>query len=117
MAIQRKDIRQPVEVIVEEKGAEGKRLRGWPGNSCCDRTIGKKSLPVVMVERHALIGKVANDQALAAGAIIVSGIRSHSGARFPSIAKGHSGGEANFCKGPIMVVVVQLVGLCVIRDE
>src|SRR5580658_6574732 len=88
-----KDIKTSIEIVVKEKAAEGERLRRRRSNARVHRLIGKQARAVTVVKRHAFVGEVANQQALTARSVVVSGICAHSRARAARIAESDTGGE------------------------
>ena len=81
------------------------------------RLIGKKTRAVVVIERHALVGEVADHQALAARTVVVAGVGAHAGARAPRIAESDSRGKAGFRECAVVIVVVELVRRRVVRNK
>jgi len=81
MAIRREDIQQPVQIIVKKETSKGQRLNGHlsnPGRRCL---VGIEPGSIVVIQRHTFIRKIADNQALLAGAVIISGIHAHARAR------------------------------------
>ena len=70
-----------------------------------------------MIKRHAFVREIADHQAGKAGAVEVGGIRAHAGAHSAGVAEGHADGHAYVGERAVVIVVVELVGLGVVRDE
>ena len=98
-------------------GAEGEGLRRWKGNSRVLRLIGEEPLPVIVVQRDALIREIPDYQALFSGIVVIPGIGAHPRACFSRVAVSHSGRESLVSEGSIVAVVIQLVRLRVVCDQ
>src|SRR6266404_2403470 len=70
-----------------------------------------------MVERHTLVGEIADDYPLSPGAIVVAGVDAHSRPCGTGFAKGDARGNRLIGKGAVPVVLVEFVWLCVVGDE
>jgi len=70
-----------------------------------------------MVERQALIGEIANDQAFLPRLVEVGGVGAHASALFTCIAIGHASLYGDVGKCSIVVVAVELVWLGIIGDK
>jgi len=70
-----------------------------------------------VVEREHLVGKICNDQAGAAGAVIIGGINAHAGAGNTVFAEGNAGGNGALFERAVLFIEVELVGLRVVGDQ
>ena len=70
-----------------------------------------------MIKRHALVGEIADHQALPARVVVVRGVGSHTGAGCAGVAISHSSRDTYVGEGSVVVVVVELVGFGVVGDE
>ena len=70
-----------------------------------------------MIERKHLVGKIRNDQAGAARAVVIDGINAHAGAGNAIFAEGDAGGNRALFEGSVLLIQVELVGLRVVRDQ
>ena len=70
-----------------------------------------------MIQAEHLVGEVANQQVLTAGAIVIGGIDTHGSARHSILTEGNAGGHRDVGERSIMIVAVQLVGLGVISNK
>ena len=111
------DVGPAVEVVVEEEAAEAEREQDWSGRpSEVGATSTKRPLLLVVVERDHLVGKIGDEQAGVAGAVVVGGVDAHAGARHAVFAVGDAGGDALLSECAVAVVDVELVGLGVVAD-
>src|SRR5947207_12834372 len=63
VAIGDEDIGPAVEVVVEEETSESQSEQGSMAHGRARRLIHKQSVALVMVERHHLVGEIADDDA------------------------------------------------------
>src|SRR6266705_6797950 len=107
VAVDGEKVRQPIEIVVKEKRAEGKRASGYAGDSGGWSIVGEQAGAIVVIERHAFVGEIADHHALPAGVVVVGRVGSHAGAGGAGVAVSQSSGNANVGKGSVAVVVVE----------
>src|SRR2546430_1011301 len=72
VSVCRKNVQQSIEVIVKEKATEGQRPRRHLTDPGCRCFVRKETRSAIVIETHALVGEVANQQALPPGAVKIS---------------------------------------------
>src|SRR5215831_8648096 len=103
MAISDKDVRPAVEVIVEEKTCEAQRKQRGASDRRAWGFVYKQAVTLVVIKRHHLVRKITDNDAGPAGAIVVRGVNSHSGARHSIFAEGNTRGYCLLGEGPVAV--------------
>ena len=81
------------------------------------RFISEQPGAIVVIERHAFVREVSDDDAWSSGTIVVRCIDAHSGACGAGRTERNTGGNAFICERAILVVVIKLVRFSVVRDE
>src|SRR5580704_19138270 len=117
VAVRRNDVQKAIEVIVHEKTAKGERLGRHLADAGSQRLVGEQTGTIVLVERHTLVRKISDQQARKARAVEVGRVCAHAGPHSARVAEGDSDVHANVGEGAVVIVVVELVGLGVIRNE
>ena len=72
VAVDGEDIGEAVEIVVEEEGAEGERGGGGGPDAGGCGAVGEEAGAIVVIERDALVGEVADDEPGAAGAVTLA---------------------------------------------
>ncbi len=70
-----------------------------------------------MIQRQHLVGEVGDDQADAAGVVIVGGVNAHAGAGDTVFAESHAGRNGFFFERAIVFIQIKLIGLSVIGED
>src|SRR5712671_8164325 len=117
MPIGDEDIRPAIIVIIEKKASEAQRDQSGPSNFGLRGLVHKKSAAFIVVERHHLVGEVADDDAGMAAAVVVGGVHAHAGARHAIFAESYTSGDSALFEGAIFFIEVEFVGLSVIGNQ
>ena len=88
----------------------------WP-TSELRRDIHKKTVALVVVERKHLVGKICDDHARPAGAIVIRGIDAHAGAGHSIFAERDARRHGALFEGAVLLIHVQLVRLRIVGDR
>ena len=110
------DVEVAVEVEVEEETCEGERQEGDISDMRRRGIVDEKVAFVVIKVEH-FVGKVANNEALSAGAIIICGIDTHCAGCDTAFVISDACEHSAFDEGAVAVVLIEFIGLCVVRLE
>ncbi len=108
---------EAVEVVVEEETGERQRQQRIPANRRSGRFVDEQAVALVRVERHHLVREIADDEARAAGFVVVGGVGAHARARHPRLVEGHTGRHGDIGERAVAPIAIEPVRLCVIRNE
>ena len=70
-----------------------------------------------MVQRKHLVGKIGDDDAGMAGAVVVAGIGAHAGAGHPVFTEGNTRRECPLFERSVLLVEIKFVGLGVVGEQ
>src|SRR5205814_6835823 len=87
VAIGDKNIRPAVVVVIEEEASEAERDQRGTADFGLRSFVDEESVAFVVIERHHLIGEVADDHAGLAGAVVIGSVDTHAGAGDSIFAK------------------------------
>src|SRR5258708_37635125 len=117
VAVGDEDVLPAVVIVVEEKTAEAQSYERRAANLRARSFIHEQAVAFVVVEREHLVGKICNDQAGAAGAVVIGGIDAHASAGNAVFAEGDARGNSALFEGAVLLIQVELVGLRVVGDQ
>src|SRR5580658_3643174 len=117
MAVGDEDVLPAVVIVVEEKAPEAKRNQRRAANFRARSFIHKQPIAFVVVERKHLVRKISNDQAGAAGAVVIRSVNAHTGARHTIFAEPDAGRNRALFKRAVLLIHIKFVGLRVVRDQ
>ena len=117
VAVGDEDVLPSVVVVVEEEAAEAERDQRCAADVGVRSFVHEQAVAFVVVEREHLVGEIGDDQAGAAGAVVIGGVDAHAGARDAIFAEGDSGGNSALFEGAVLLIQVKLVGLRVVGDQ
>ena len=81
----------------------------------CSGGIINEKIAFIVIEVEHFVGEVADDEALFAGAIVVCGINAHCPGCDTAFVIGNSREHSAFDEGAVAVVLIEFIGLCVVR--
>src|SRR5439155_1348738 len=111
------NIRPTVVVIIKEEASEAERDQGRATHFGAGSFVHKQPVAFVVIKRKHLVGEVSNDQAGAAGAVVVGGIHAHAGACHAIFAESYASGDSFLFKRSVALVQVKLVWLSVVCEH
>src|SRR6266568_9368595 len=117
VAVRDENIGPAIVVVIEEEAAEAERYQRGTTDFGAGCFVHKQAVAFVVIKREHLIGKVSNDQACTAGAVVVGSINAHAGASDTIFAEGDASGNSFFFKGSIVFVQIELVGLGIVGEH
>ena len=117
VAVGDKNIWPAVVVIVEEETSKAECDQRGPPYFRLWGFVDKQAIAFVVVERHHLIGKVADDDTGMTGAIVIGRVHAHAGPRHAVFTECDAGGDAALFKRSLLLIEIKLVGLRVIGNQ
>src|SRR6266850_1892586 len=117
MTIDGENVRPAVVVVVEEARTPADIGCADRGNFGCIGNIGEEQRLVVTVESGVLAGKIRNEDSELAGVQVVADRYAHGAEGNAVIVEGHPSLQADFGKGAVLVVVVEIISGGIVGDE
>ena len=114
VAVGQEEVEPAVQVVVEVEGAEGQGEQGLAAEVGDRGDVDEELVALVPVERHHLVGEVADDDRRAAAAVVVGGVDPHAAAGDAGLGERHAGGDADLLEGAVALVAVEEVRLRVV---
>ena len=112
-----KDVRAPVEIVIEEEAAEGQRQQRRRSDRRPRRLVDEQPVPFVVVQRHHLIREIADDKARMPRSVVIGRVHSHPSPRDARLAERHAGAQGDVHERAVALVAVQIVRLRVVGHE
>src|SRR5260370_10169550 len=84
------DVKQPIQIVIKKENRKGERLRRHFADARVGRFIGKQTGAVVAIQRHTLVGEIADDYPLPPGAIVIACVDAHPCTRSAGFAECHT---------------------------
>src|ERR1700676_823154 len=117
VAVGDEDVLPAVVIVVEEETAEAERYERRTTDFRARSFIHEQAVAFVVVEREHLVCKICNDEAGAAGTVIIHSINAHAGAGHAIFAERDASRNGTLFEGAILFIQVELVGLRVVGDQ
>src|SRR5690242_21187093 len=117
VTVRNKNIGPSIEVIIKEEARETKGEQALSTDIRTRSFVDEQRVAFVVVERHHLIGKVPDDNARPAGAIVVDGIYSHSCPSHAILAERDSRNHRTLFKTTVLRIDVEFIGLSIVGDD
>src|SRR3984885_8203117 len=117
VAVDGEYVGQSVEVIIEKECAKSQRPVRHGGDAGFGGFVREKPRAIVVIERHALVGEIAENETLPTGFVIVRRVGTHARASRARFAVGKAGGNSYIGESAVVIIVVELVRLGIVWDE
>src|SRR5689334_4405379 len=114
MAIGNENVGPAVKIVIEKEAGKTQGEQGSATDRRTRRFIHKKAVPLIVIKRHHLVGKIADDNAGSAGTVVISSVHSHTSARHAIFTEGDARWYCLLTESSVAIVQVKLIGLSVV---
>ena len=117
VTINTEQILEAVVVVIEEKGTPAQPADGRLATTRRIRHVGEEVTAIVVIEGVIVVCECRDEQIYQTVVIVIAARHSHAGVFLAVGIIGHACGYRDFLECAVAPVVVEVVGIGVIRDE